>query len=64
MDSSVRPEQLVRVPGGEDGEKELLSELSVTGGVANTYRAIQMATNTQGRKKKAPSRDTSLIPRA
>lgn len=64
MDSSVKPDQLVRVPGSDDDSKEQLSELSVAGGLANTYRAIQMAMNTQGRKKKAPSRDTALIPRA
>ncbi len=63
MDSSVKVDHLVRVPGS-DGDQAQLSELSVSGGVANTYRAIQMATNTQGRKKKAASRDTSLIPRA
>ncbi|MEL7249551.1 MAG: S8 family peptidase [Bacteroidota bacterium] len=63
MDSSTKPDQLVRVPGS-DGDQEKLSELSVTGGVANTFKAILMAMNTQGRKKKAPSRDTALIPRA
>lgn len=63
MDSSVRPTHLVNVPG-TDEEQELLSKLSVSGGMANTYRAVQMAMNTQGGNKKAAKRDTALIPRA
>lgn len=64
MESSIKPSQLVRVPGDEDDKKVKLDELSVTGGVVNTYQAVQMAMNTKGRKKKATARDTSLVPRA
>jgi len=64
MDSSVKPSFLVNVPGEED-KQVMLDKLSVTGGVVNTLRAVQMAMNTQGDKKKpAATRDTALVPRA
>jgi subtilisin family serine protease len=43
LDSATRfPGQLVNRPGGE-GERVPFSSLSVTGGVVNAYRAVQMA---------------------
>lgn len=64
MDSSVKPSFLVNVPGEED-KQVMLDKLSVTGGVVNTLRAVQMAMNTQGDKKKpAATRDAALVPRA
>jgi subtilisin family serine protease len=64
MDSSIKPSFLVNVPG-EDDKQVMLDKLSVTGGVANTLRAVQMAMNIQGDKKKpAATRDTALVPRA
>ncbi|PSR10613.1 MAG: peptidase S8 [Bacteroidetes bacterium] len=62
MDSSVKPQQMVNVPG-EDG-KATLSKLSVSGGIANTFRAVEMAIQTKGAKKKAPARDPGLTPKA
>ncbi|RMF02900.1 MAG: peptidase S8 [Bacteroidetes bacterium] len=58
MDSSYRPTQLVKEPGGE--RKVPLNRLCVTGGVANTYNAVQLAKSTKGKKKRAPERDPSL----
>jgi subtilisin family serine protease len=58
MDSSYRPSQMVNEPGGE--RTVPLSNLSVTGGVANTYQAVQLATRTKGKKKKTAERDPSL----
>lgn len=59
MESSYKPDFMVLVPGN-DGEKAPLSKLSVSGGVANTYNAVQMATQTKGKKKKAAKRDPSF----
>ena len=62
MDSSVNPGYKVNIPG-EDGQADL-SELCITGGIVNTYTAVQLAIQTQGRKKKTAKRDISLTPRA
>ncbi len=43
LDSSVKlPDATVKIPGGE--EKVKFGDLSVTGGVVNTYNAVKMAT--------------------
>lgn len=62
MESSVNPGYKVNVPG-EDGKVDF-SKLCITGGIVNTYTAVQLAIQTQGRKKKTQNRDTSLKPRA
>lgn len=61
MESSVVPTQLVLIPGSEDDDKALLSKLSVSGGVANTYQAIMMAIATKGKKKKTADRDAGFV---
>ena len=58
MDSSIAPTFRVNVPG--EDEEAMLNRLCVTGGVANTYAAVQLAIQTQGRKRRAPERDADL----
>ncbi|MCB0635334.1 MAG: S8 family serine peptidase, partial [Lewinella sp.] len=59
MDSAIAPTFRVNVPG--EDEEALLNRLCVTGGVANTYAAVQLAMQTQGRKRRAPERDSDLM---
>lgn len=59
MDSAVAPSFRVNIPGEDD--QALLTRLSVTGGVANTYTAVQLAMQTNGRKRRAPERDAELV---
>jgi subtilisin family serine protease len=59
MDSSIAPAFRVNVPG--EDEEAMLNRLCVTGGVANTYAAVQLAIQTQGRKRRAPERDADLV---
>ena len=58
MDSSIAPTFRVNVPG--EDEEAMLNRLCVTGGVANTYAAVQLAIQTPGRKRRAPERDADL----
>ncbi|MFT7606273.1 MAG: cell wall-associated protease, partial [Saprospiraceae bacterium] len=51
MDSSVKSTQKVVKPGTED-EKVNFSDLSVTGGMLNSFNAIQKAEKTKGKRKK------------
>lgn len=62
MESTVKPTQKVNLPGGN--EQVDFSTLCITGGLVNTFTAVQLAIQTQGRKKKTQSRDTALTPRA
>lgn len=49
LDSSVRyPSQTVAVPGGEKGQTARFGDLSSTGGIVNTYRAVQLAEQRTG----------------
>jgi cell wall-associated protease len=51
MDSSVKSTKKVVKPGTED-EKVSFSDLSVTGGMLNSYNAVQKADKTKGKRKK------------
>ncbi len=50
LNSSVKSSMDVVVPG-MDGEKKPFNELSVSGGMVNAYRAVEMAMKTKGKKK-------------
>ena len=50
MDSSVKSNAQVIIPGSD--EKTSFSDLSVTGGMLNSYNAIQKADKTKGKRKK------------
>lgn len=62
MDSTVRPQDRVNQPGSD--KVVPFTDLCVTGGVVNTYRAVQLAIATRGKKKNTPKRDETLVPRA
>ena len=50
MQSSTPQKQQVKKPGAKD-ELVSFSELSVTGGVVNAYKAVKLASKTKGKKK-------------
>ncbi len=50
MDSSIKSSKQVVKPGTE--EKVSFSELSVSGGMLNSYKAIEKASKTKGKRKK------------
>ena len=52
MESTVTLNQNVKTPGAEEGDPLVpFSQLSVTGGVVNVYKAVQKAQVTKGKKK-------------
>ncbi len=50
MESSVKSDQMVVKPGTD--EKIKFSDLSVTGGILNSYKAMEKASKTKGKRKK------------
>ncbi len=52
LQSSVVQNQMVKLPGGEEGEKVLFRKLSVSGGVVNVVKAFEIAMSTKGKNKK------------
>lgn len=60
MDSAYLPSQSVNEPGAERSVP--FSRLAVTGGIANTYAAIQLAMQTKGKKKRTAERDAAFRP--
>lgn len=55
LNSTAQQPIKVNLPG-DDEQQVPFSSLSVTGGVVNVYNAVQMAQETKGKKKGAPTR--------
>lgn len=62
MESTVRVQERVKKPGTD--EIVPVTKIAVTGGVVNVYKAVQLAMQTKGKKKKTAERDPALNARA
>lgn len=51
LNSAVKYDQIVRVPGREEVKKAPFNSLSVTGGIANLEEAVKLALTVKGKKK-------------
>ena len=60
MTTVIKDNSMVNRPGGDDKVK--FSDLSVTGGVVNTYKAVKLAEQTKGKRKMKKTKVKKIQP--